>query len=83
MVLDLELLLPRNNGQPCYANPRPQGQEVNFRTVPRMEEVFPRSTKEYTEVVHQPTGEKLQVRPGSTWVLCERTTAIAICGLHN
>jgi len=41
---------------------RPQkADDVNFRTVPRMEEVFPRSTKMHTEVVHEATGEVLKV----------------------
>lgn len=41
---------------------RPQKSEnVKFRTVPLMEEVFPSSTKMYTEVVHEPTGEVLKV----------------------
>lgn len=49
------------NAHPCWAAAA-QVEEVRFRTVPLLEEVYPNSSKVHTEVVHQRTGEVLKVR---------------------
>lgn len=39
---------------------------MQFRDVPTMESVYPNSTKQHHEVVHEATGEVLKVRPAAS-----------------
>ena len=55
--------------------------EVEFRQSPKLEDCFPSSAKQYKEVLHEETGEVLQVR--SIGVRTSTTVRITIVALFT